>query len=160
MTDWQREPYGQRNEQPTQEQPVVVERRVESSFATPPPAPAAPQVNVNAPPTQGYFAAPSEERGWRAKRAVWFILGLLIALLALRMVLLLLGANQENAIVGAIMAITELFVLPFYGIFSFDRVQATGNNVFEFAALVAIIGWGLLGLLLTAIISLTDRNKV
>ncbi len=81
-----------------------------------------------------------------ASRVVWYIIGLIIILLVLRMVLLLLGANENNAFVGFVYALSGVFAWPFYGIFSYQ--PAYGHSVFEVSSLVAIIvyaliGWGL-----------------
>jgi uncharacterized protein YggT (Ycf19 family) len=91
-------------------------------------------------------------------RTVWLIFGVLIALIGIRILFLALGANQGNAIVDSIYAITDPFVAPFRGIFDIDQVRPTGENVFDVAALLAIIGWTLVALLITAILRIFDRS--
>ena len=81
-----------------------------------------------------------------ASRVVWYIVGFIIVMLVLRMVLLLLGANDNNAFVGFIYALSGVFAWPFYGIFSYQPTY--GQSVFEVSSLVAIavyalIGWGI-----------------
>ena len=44
------------------------------------------------------------------------------------------------------------------GIFDIDQVRPTGENVFDVAALLAIIGWTLVALLITAILRIFDRS--
>jgi hypothetical protein len=91
-------------------------------------------------------------------RAVWLFFGVLIALIGIRILFLALGANEGNVIVDTIYAITDPFVAPFRGIFSIDQVQPTGQSVFDVAALLAIIGWTLVALLITAILKIPDRS--
>lgn len=81
-----------------------------------------------------------------AVRIVWFIVGFIIILLALRMGLMLLAANQGNAFVDLIYAISGIFAMPFYGIFGYT--PSYGSSVFEISSLVAmviyaLIGWGI-----------------
>lgn len=81
-----------------------------------------------------------------AVRIIWFIVGFIVILLALRMGLMLLAANQGNAFVDMIYAISGVFAMPFYGIFNYQPVY--GSSVFEISSLVAIavyalIGWGI-----------------
>ena len=80
-----------------------------------------------------------------ASRVVWYIVGFIIVLLVLRLVLLLLGANDNNAFVGFVYALSGVFAWPFYGIFSYQ--PAYGQSVLEVSSLVAIavyalVGWG------------------
>jgi hypothetical protein len=77
------------------------------------------------------------------RRVVWYITGIIITLLALRLVLLLLAANNENAFVGFIYAISGLFAAPFFGIFNYQ--PAYGQFVFEVSTVVAIAVYALLG---------------
>ena len=80
-----------------------------------------------------------------ASRVVWYIVGFIIVLLVLRLVLLLLGANDNNAFVGFVYALSGVFAWPFYGIFRYQ--PAYGQSVLEVSSLVAIavyalVGWG------------------
>ncbi len=84
-----------------------------------------------------------------AARVVTFAFGILQALLILRIVLLMLVANEGNGIVDAIFSITQPFVDPFIGMFSLDRVTA-GQSVLDVAALVALIAWTLLEMVILA----------
>jgi len=84
------------------------------------------------------------------RRAIWYIIGFINILLLLRIVLLLLAANQENGFVSFIYTVSELFAMPFYGIFSYT--PAYGSSVFEVSSAFAIfiyllIGWGITKLL-------------
>ena len=98
--------------------------------------------------------------GWAtALRAVGLVFGILQALLILRIVLLLLGAQHGNDIVALILGVTDPFVEPFRGMFRFDRVAASGS-VFDVAAVVAFIGWTLIEALVIAIMRLASRRVV
>jgi hypothetical protein len=77
-----------------------------------------------------------------AQRIVYYVGGVIIALLALRVVLLLLGANQGNVFVDFIYGLSGFFAVPFYGIFSYQPVY--GQSTLEVSSLVAIIVYALL----------------
>jgi len=84
------------------------------------------------------------------KRAIWFIAGFIIVLLALRILLLLFGANQENGFVSFLYTLSGVFAAPFFGVFGYE--PSYGVSVFEVSSLVAIIiyalvAWGLAKLL-------------
>lgn len=91
------------------------------------------------------------------RRIVMLLFGILQALLILRIILLLLGANQDNGLVSMILGITDLFVEPFRGMFSLDRVTAN-RSMLDVAAIVALIGWTLLEALILAVLSLGARR--
>ena len=61
-------------------------------------------------------------------RPIWLVFGVLVSLIGIRFLFLALGANEGNVIVDSIYAITDPFVAPFRGIFSFDQVRPTGEN--------------------------------
>ncbi|MGH2428475.1 MAG: YggT family protein [Candidatus Limnocylindria bacterium] len=143
---------------------VERERPVEpaGSYATAPAQqPAGSQVNVNAADRGrgGYVETAPGPLYW-VRRILSLLFGILFALLAIRIVLLLLAANQTNAIVDFVYGITEPFVAPFRGIFSIDVVSPGGNNALDVAAVVALIGWLLIYLLIMAILRLGDRDRV
>lgn len=78
-----------------------------------------------------------------AQRIVWYIAGLIVALLLIRVVLQLLGANQGNGFVDFIYAFSGIFAAPFFGIFSYE--PAYGKSVLELSTLVAMVVYGLIG---------------
>lgn len=125
-----------------------------TQYQNDPPVPPS-QVNVNTPNTP---VAPSSTRGWTIHRSVMLIFGIIFVLIGLRVLLLLLGANAGNAIVDFIYGITEPLVAPFRGIFSFDVVKPTGSSILDVAALVAIVGWVLIGVLIDAILRIANRE--
>ena len=84
-----------------------------------------------------------------AQRIVWFIVGVISIIIALRFVLLLLGANQAAGFTDFIYGLSGVFVAPFIGIFG---EPTYGTSVFEISSLLAIavyllIGWGIAKLL-------------
>jgi hypothetical protein len=81
-----------------------------------------------------------------AQRVVWYITGVIVALLALRLVLQLLGANVGNGFVDFIYSLSGVFAAPFFGMFSYE--PSYGVSYFEVSTLVAVIiyalvGWGI-----------------
>lgn len=145
------------NETRVVDRQTYVER--ERPVADPSPAqPAGSQVNLNS--GQGQYAEPAGAGPlYYVRRVVSLLFGVLAVLLGLRILLLLLVANQQNAIVDFVFGATEPFVAPFRGIFQFNEVRA-GDATLDIAALVALIGWLLIYLLLMAILRLGDRDRV
>lgn len=76
-----------------------------------------------------------------AQRVIWYIAGIIIAFLLLRVVLLLLGANQGNFFVDFVYAVSGFFALPFRGIFG-DPTY--GEMFFDTASVVAAVVYALL----------------
>ena len=93
-----------------------------------------------------------------AARVVTFLFGVLQAALILRIILLLLVANPDNAIVSLILTITDPFVEPFRGMFSIDKVSA-GDAKLDVAALVALVGWTLVEALILAALRIFSRDR-
>lgn len=77
-----------------------------------------------------------------ARRVVYYLGGVIIALLALRVVLLMLGANQGSAFVDFVYVVSGFFAAPFHGIFNYQ--PAYGASIFEVSTLVAIVVYALL----------------
>jgi len=76
----------------------------------------------------------------RAKQIIYFIFGVIEALLAVRFILFALGANEASGFVRFIYALSRPFALPFQGIFSEPTL---GASVIEWASLVGIIVYAL-----------------
>ncbi|NCU37646.1 YggT family protein [Candidatus Saccharibacteria bacterium] len=80
-----------------------------------------------------------------AEQIVWYIAGFIIVLLALRVLLLMLGANQGNWFVDFIYSVSAIFAAPFAGIFA---APTYGQFFFDTASVVAIaiyalLAWGI-----------------
>lgn len=92
--------------------------------------------------------------GW-INKLVWFIIGLMVALLAIRFVLLLLGANENAGFAQLIYGLTGWMVAPFAPLFGpVVYPGAASAGVFEPGSLVAIIVYILLGFLITKVLDL------
>ncbi len=83
----------------------------------------------------------------RGVRIVWFLVGIVVALLLLRFILALLGANLENAFASFIYALSEPFVFGFRGLLQVGQFQA-GVSRLELETLIAalvyvLVGWGI-----------------
>lgn len=92
-----------------------------------------------------------------AVRVVWFIAGILNALLALRFILALLGANTGNAFVSFIYGITYPFVAPFFGVFNYTF--ELGQARFEGFTLLAIVVYTLAAYAISRLLTLTERRN-
>ncbi len=88
----------------------------------------------------------------RAKQIVWFIVGVIIALIALRFVLLALGANPNNGFASFIYGLSGIFVAPFEGIFGAE--PQTGVSYFETASLIAMAVYLLVGWIINRVLTL------
>ena len=85
----------------------------------------------------------------KVAQIVWFIVGVLVLLLMLRIVLSLLGANEANAFASFVYGLTDIFVAPFRGLLQQGEFQR-GVSRFEVETLVAaliylLVGWGIVG---------------
>ncbi len=93
-----------------------------------------------------------------AARLITFAFGILQALLILRIILLVLIANQGNDVVSLILGVTDPFVEPFRGMFALDRVSGDSGSTLDVAALVALIGWTLIEALILAALRIFSRQ--
>jgi uncharacterized protein YggT (Ycf19 family) len=84
----------------------------------------------------------AQRRGIASKvsQAIYLIFGVVEALLVIRFVLKLLGANAEAGFASFIYRISEPLVAPFVGLFGTPQVN---GMVVEVEALVAIVVYGL-----------------
>ena len=139
---------GSPNDAPTEVQP--------SPYGTPYPYHSN---EANAPkPYQNYPNRPDERYvDENARRAnirgritgiTYFILGVLEAILLLRLLFRLLAANEASSFVVFIYNLSHIFVGPFNGIFN---DQALGRSVFEISTLIAmliyaLLAWGIVSL--------------
>jgi len=91
-----------------------------------------------------------------AQRIVWFIVGVIDVLLAIRFVLLLLGANHSAGFVDFIYGVTAILVAPFVGIFG---EPTYGKFMFDISSLLAIIIYSLIGLGIVKLITLSRPHE-
>ena len=85
-----------------------------------------------------------------AQQVVWYVVGVIVVFLLLRIILQLTGANQGNGFVDFVYGVSGFFAAPFFGMFSYT--PAYGVSYFEVSTLVAaliylLIGWGITKLL-------------
>lgn len=90
------------------------------------------------------------------ERVIYYIGGFIMAIIALRILLSLLGANQENAFANLIYTISYPFVAPFFGLFNYDMEY--GVSRFEFESLVAIAVWGLITVAVAKLVTIGSRR--
>jgi len=93
-----------------------------------------------------------------AARLVYLVGGIIIALLALRFLLALLGANPSNAFADFIYTVSHPFAEPFFGLFNYD--QTLGSSRFELGTLVAIVVYALVMALLARLVTIGSRRPV
>jgi hypothetical protein len=106
---------------------------------------------------QSVATSQSVSSGVVARRVIYYIAGFIIALLALRLVLLLLAANQGAPFVDFVYALSGIFAWPFYGIFSYQ--PSYGQSTFEISTVVAIIVYALIAMGLAKLFSLTSNRS-
>jgi len=90
-----------------------------------------------------------------AQRVVYYVGGLLIAILALRLLFQLLGANQGSAFVDLLYGVSGVFVAPFFGIFG---EPTFGTSQFETSTFVAIIIYGLITIGVAKLVTIGSRT--
>jgi hypothetical protein len=90
-----------------------------------------------------------------AQRVVYFIGGVIIAIIALRFLFQLLGASEGSAFVDFIYSLSAMFVWPFDGIFG---EPTYGFSHFDSAALVAIVIYGLVTIGIAKLFALGGRE--
>ena len=89
-------------------------------------------------------------------RIINFIGGIIVGLLALRFVLVLLGANAANGFVDFIYSLSYPLVAPFFGIFNYQENFA-GARI-EWSTLLAIVVYGAITVLLVNLFSHSGRH--
>jgi hypothetical protein len=78
---------------------------------------------------------------FKATQLVWLLFGILEALIALRILLKLIGANPASPISVLIYGFTDLFLFPFAGLVA---TPAAGNMVLELSSFLAMVVYALI----------------
>ena len=78
---------------------------------------------------------------FKASQLIWLVFGVLEVLIALRIGLMLVGANPGSPIVALIYGITSVFLIPFVGLISSPTV---GNMVLELSSMFAMLVYALI----------------
>jgi hypothetical protein len=78
---------------------------------------------------------------FKATQLIWLLFGVLEVLIALRIGLMLIGANPNSPIVALIYGFTYLFLFPFTGVVG---SPTAGNMVLEISSMFAMVVYGLI----------------
>ena len=79
------------------------------------------------------------------------IVGIIEIILLARLVLELLGANPNSSFVAWVYSISSVFIGPFAG--AFPSVYLTPTSLLDIVAIVAMVGYALVGWLLIELIA-------
>jgi hypothetical protein len=119
-----------------------------------------PTVNVNQ-PTSAYQPAPTyapvvgptatQLAVWRAQRIIYYIFGVIEAIILIRFILKLLAANTGSAFTQIVYNVSWVFVFPFNGVVP---NFSSGGTVFEWFSLIALVVYALVSLGLARLIAL------
>jgi hypothetical protein len=88
--------------------------------------------------------------GRKIRQGIWYLVGALELLLALRFVLRLTGANPENTFASTIYNLSSPFVAPFSTLFVSPATSGTSTfsqNIFDVNLLISMFAYLLLGFL-------------
>ncbi len=131
----------------------VVRQETTAGQPVTPVTPVAPVGTTSSSRTSVYRSGATNDR---TVQVVWWIVGLIDTLIAIRFLLKMFGANTASAFVGFMYALTDPLVAPFHGIFN---TAAAGRSVFEPESIVAIIIYTLIGWGIVSLIRLMARNR-
>jgi len=90
------------------------------------------------------YTSPTTKPLYRGVQVVWYLVGILEALLLFRFLLKLFGANPNAGFTDLIYGATSIFVLPFVAVFG--NTSVTPGSVFEWTTLLAMLVSWLIGL--------------
>jgi hypothetical protein len=87
--------------------------------------------------------ADKEQRifSFKATQLIWLALGLIEALIAMRIILKIIGANAESLFASFIYGFSYLFLFPFEGLVG---TPASGGAVLEISSVIAMLVYALL----------------
>ncbi|MEK7612446.1 MAG: YggT family protein [Patescibacteria group bacterium] len=89
------------------------------------------------------YSSPTTKPLYRGTQVVWYIIGVLEALMAFRFVLKLLGANPAAGFTSFMYGVTYPFVAPFLNVFRISKVE---GSIFEWTTLLAMLVYWLIAL--------------
>lgn len=115
-------------------QPVVTQRTVRETVAPVAPVVTQQTVYTDALPTRVTTIT-------RVQQIIYLVFSIIEALLAIRFILMLLGANPQAGFAALIYGLTAPFLLPFAGLFG---QPAAGGSVIETNTIVALVVYPLL----------------
>lgn len=116
------------------------------------------QQTTDSPPTETVNPQ-AEYRMTVAERLVYLIGGIIIALLAVRFLLSLLGANRNNGFADFIYTLSHPFAAPFFGLFNYK--EQFGSSRFEFETIVAIAVYAIIMAIVARLVTIgSHRTEV
>lgn len=130
--------------------PVEIEKEVTTTSS----GPVADQTSQTATTTEAPTESETQDlKSDRGNAWVWYIIGIVDLLLALRLVFYMFGARSVG-FAHFVYVISSPFVAPFRGIFPNPNVD---GSYFDLASFVAIIAYILLGWLVSRLLDLATR---
>ena len=96
------------------------------------------------------YSSPTTKPLYKSIQIVWYILGIIEALLGFRFFLKLLAANPNAGFTNFIYSITDAIAAPFLRVFNVTQVE---GSIFEWATLLAMLvylflAWAIINLFL------------
>jgi uncharacterized protein YggT (Ycf19 family) len=91
-------------------------------------------------------------------RVIYFIMAVVLIILAFRFLLSLLGANQSNAFANFIYNVSHPFVAPFFNLFNYNNI-VYGTSRFEIYTLFAMLVYAVIGWALAYLATIGDRRR-
>jgi hypothetical protein len=134
---------------------AMTTQQVDRTVVTEEPAAAAGQKTVQTDTRRTTTSGPAGTEF--ARRIVVFLFGLIQIVIGARIVLLLIGAQEANTIVTAVLNVSQIFVAPFEGILRTDAIHAAGSTL-DVAAVVAFVGWTVLELIVLWVVAIFRRK--
>jgi uncharacterized protein YggT (Ycf19 family) len=123
----------------------VVTTGPRAAYVTPPTAAAVDQVSATA-----YDPYAARRRSVaKLVQIVWLLFGIIETLLAIRFVLRLFGANPDAPFASFIYSVSDVFLMPFQGLFATPR---SGVSTLDFNAIVGIVVYMLVAYLFAKIV--------
>ena len=86
---------------------------------------------------------------YKVSQIIWLLFGGLEALIGIRVILLLIGANPANGFTAFVYQLTQLFLWPFQSLIANPAFQ---NMTLEVTSIIAMIVYALLGWLIVRMI--------
>jgi uncharacterized protein YggT (Ycf19 family) len=108
------------------------------------------------PPAQPTAARSPVSLTYRASQIVYLVLGIVEALMIIRVALKLLAANASTGFASLIYGVSGPLVSPFQGIFP---TPTANSNVLELSSLVAIVVYALIAWGIVRAISILERRQ-
>lgn len=133
----------------------MANEQVDRTVVTQEPATAAGQQTVQTDSRRTTTTAPGASE--LTRRVVVLLFGLIQIVIGARIVLLLLDAREANALVSAILDVSQVFVAPFEGILRTDSLHAAGSTL-DIAAVVAFVGWTVVELIVIWVVGIFRRE--